>query len=100
MSRRFPDGLVPQPRHAADRADMCIDAVSDLDMDALYQLIISFHATVNEVQDAVAQTEHTADEVGRALEAWLAVGAGERRLSASARGRLINTLTQPALEIS
>lgn len=100
MSRRFPNGYVPAPRHAADRADMCVDAVADLDVDALYQLVTYFHATVNEIADAVAQTDRTAAEVGQALDAWLAAGAGDRRLSTKIRGRLITTLTQPTLELT
>lgn len=100
MSRRFPDGIVPQPHNHAHRADMCIDAVADLDVDALYQLVTYFHATVNEIADAVAQTDRTADEIGAALDAWLAAGAGDRRLSTKIRGRLITTLTQPTLELT
>jgi hypothetical protein len=91
----FAGTFVPTPRNAAHRRSMLVDAMAYLDMQAVYSLVIIHHATVNEVSDAVAQTDHTADEVGQALEAW--IQAGETRLSTRDRGHLITTLTQPSL---
>lgn len=101
MSRKknqspFAGTFVPTPRNAAHRRSMLVDALAYLDMKATYSLIVFHHATAVEVTDAIAQTEHTADEVGQALAVWLQKDAPSY-LSAKDRGRLITFLTQPTL---
>ncbi|PRY53527.1 hypothetical protein [Glycomyces artemisiae] len=92
----FAGTFVPTPRNAAHRRSMLIDALAYLDMKATHSLIVFHHATQGEVTDAIAQTEHTADEVGQALAAWLQTDAPSY-LDSKTRGRLINFLTQPTL---
>jgi hypothetical protein len=98
MSRRFPNGKVPRPANAAHRRDMCIDAVADLDMTALYALVCRFGATVEDITAAAEQTDRTADDVSAALAAWVRTDAADG-LTARETGRLVNTLTQPSLEL-
>jgi hypothetical protein len=92
----FAGTFVPTPRNAAHRRSMLVDALAYLDIQATYSLIVFHHATAVEVTDAIAQTEHTADEVGQALAAWLRKDAPSY-LDSKTRGRLINFLTQPTL---
>lgn len=99
MSRRFPGGNVPRPANPAHRRDMCVDAVADLDMTALYQLVCRWHATVDDITAAADQTDRTADEISAALAAWVATDAADG-LTPRETGRLVNTLTQPSLELS
>lgn len=93
MSHRFPNGQVPRPANPAHRRDMCVDAVADLDIPALYQLVCRYHANTDEVTAAAAQAERTAEEISAALAAWLpSVDITKRQTN-----RLVNTLTQPSL---
>ncbi|ONK09230.1 hypothetical protein [Streptomyces sp. MP131-18] len=89
---------VTRPRTAAHRYDLLIDAVSTLDVDALYRLVCRYGATVDEVVAAARQTDRTPDELGEALAAWMAAGAGPG-WCAHDEARLITTLTQPALPL-
>lgn len=99
MSRRFPGGNVPRPANPAHRRDMCVDAVAELDMTALYVLVCRWHATVDDITAAADQTDRTADEISAALAAWVATDAADG-LTPCEAGRLITTLTQPSLELS
>lgn len=96
MSRRFPNGKVPRPANPAHRRDMCVDAVAELDMTALYQLVCRHHATVEDITAAAEQTDRTADEISAALAAWVLTDAADG-LTPCETGRLVTTLTQPSL---
>ena len=96
MSARFPDGRVPRPANAAHRRDMCVDAVADLDMNALYQLVCRWHATADDITAAASQAERSADEISSALAAWVLTDAADA-LTVPETNRLVNVLTQPCL---
>lgn len=96
MSRRFPNGQVPRPANPAHRRDMCVDAIADLDMSALYQLVCRWRANADEATAAAAQAERTTEEISAALVAWMASDEAADLTKRDA-DRLINTLTQPSL---
>lgn len=96
MSRRFTNGKVPRPANPAHRRDMCVDAVADLDISALYQLVCRYHANTDEVTAAAAQAERTAEEISAALAEWMATDEADD-LTKRETNRLVNTLTQPSL---
>lgn len=96
MSRYFPNGQVPRPANPAHRRDMCVDAIADLDMTALYQLVCRYHATTDETTAAAAQAERTTDEISAALAEWLTTDEAAE-LTKRETNRLVNTLTQPSL---
>jgi hypothetical protein len=75
---------------------MCVDAVSELDMTALYALVCRWHATVEDITVAAEQTDRTADEISAALAAWVHTDAADG-LTPRETGRLVTTLTQPSL---
>lgn len=93
MTRRNPDGLIPRPANPAHRYQLCVDAVADLDMDAIVQLVCRWSANVDEITRAAAQTDRSTEEISAALAAWL-TGA---RIPKRDVNRLVNTLTQPSL---
>ena len=96
MSRYFPNGQVPRPANPAHRRDMCVDAIADLDMTALYQLVCRYHATTDETTTAAAQAERATDEISAALAEWLTTDEAAE-LTKRETNRLVNTLTQPSL---
>lgn len=92
MSRPLPSGL-RRPANPSHRYQLVVDAVAELDLDALYQLVCRYSASADEVTRAAAQTDRTTAELAEALRAWLADVA----ITRPARSRLIVALTQPTL---
>jgi hypothetical protein len=99
MSRRFPDGHVPTPQSPKHRYDLLIDATSDLDEVALWELVVLHHAGIEDLLAAAAQTDRSAVEVGRTLLARYRTNAAAG-MTKRERRRLVDittTLTQPAI---
>lgn len=83
------------PRNIHHRRYLCIDAVSRLDMDALYDLICHHSANLNDITLAAEQTGRSIDELADALRVWLPTAD----LSLREIDRLTATLTQPPLPL-
>lgn len=96
MSRRTADGQMPRPANPEHRYQLCVDAVAELDMNGLYQLVCRHHATADDITRAAAQTERTAEEISAALVGWLATDEAAG-LTKRETNRLVNALTQPSL---
>lgn len=93
MTRRRPGADMRRPVNAAHRYQLVVDAVAGLDIDALYDLVVTYRASVDEITRAAAQTDRTTAELTAALRDWLA----EVAITRPARSRLIVALTQPTL---
>lgn len=63
MSLRTDSGEVRSPIDSRHRRELMVDAIGTLDVAAMHELITKRHATVDDVQLAIQQTDRTYDEV-------------------------------------